>query len=1181
MYADHTGNPEPVNAFWDVQRSRNDPLVLDIHAHRQVPTDTGLHSRCASPLVGGLANRGLSTVEATLGSLKQDHHRATLMHEGSGVNIGRSMRAPAKASQSPQSASHSPTTQVAAANVAEISTRRRDAIKAAFRRIDPSSRGWATAHDVSAALQRFSSLAAPEQSQITHALGEGQSRITFATFAVLYQNLSKTIERDVDFEDLLRQHWGFTEVADILSDMKNKFAMVGLAYVFRQSLETTGNTELTPLAFQEAIRGVGIDYGSEEVQRLFDGFECGGSLQILHFIQHLTSAPQPPTPMTSLNGAAPFCQDSVANLQFCSHNLSRSLSDFSGNHYQRHHYHSYHARFDHHHSAKPHQVRLSEPLTSPPDHDEVQVLRKHGHRLEEPEAAPDETEDDEPPLSPPERESDGTLACDTVEAPEDDDEEPEAPPERHGQHEHPQGRYEDEPPLAPDEKHHASYSSTCASPDMRVSARKPSPQRRYPESPSGPSPAQSGGRRRAVTIGINYIGLPVALAGCINDSDTFISLLTEDFGHDVSDIRQLRDDHPQRMPTRKNMIAAMKWLVHGARDGDNLFFHYSGHGSQQADADGDEEDGKDETLVPCDYAKGGMLSDDFLRQTLVTGLPQGVRLTVILDCCHSGTALDLPYNMVVREGDVVDVKKKPDHKLPRPCPADIVLISGCKDCQTSADAGIGLAGNKKAAGAMTTAFKVVISKRPTGSYHHVIQEMRAFLKREGFEQVPQLSSEHFLNLDNCFMSEARASKLANSVPTSLRPAQRKALTIGINYLQLPPGRGRLSGCINDSETMVGIMKEVFGFHDSQICRLRDDRANVLPTKQNILSSLRWLTDGAGPGDELFLHYSGHGGQQEDVSGDEKGGKDDTLIPCDFRTAGQIIDDDLYAHIVEPLPRGVTAWVILDCCHSGTALDLPYRVQVSDGGNDVKLTKSKQRKRGKADVIMLSGCKDVQTSADVQAGAMGASKAAGAMTTAFRHCISPDISCLELITRIQSYLKRNGYEQVPQLSSEQFIDLESSFVHYSSDGSKKVSAVGAGCAASSHCDGRFSPQPSSPLPHTTAVHAFTPTDHYGSLASSPVMPHASPMSPLPSHHAFAGNAAMYSSHVGGFSPGFEHGGMDKRISHLESHIAEMRRTSNPPMHGHSTPGSPMLGVQGHHVHHYGSAQPGYNYNHGTY
>ena len=48
----------------------------------------------------------------------------------------------------------------------------------------------------------------------------------------------------------------------------------------------------------------------------------------------------------------------------------------------------------------------------------------------------------------------------------------------------------------------------------------------------------------------------------------------------------------------------------GVRPGDYLFFHYSGHGGQQADKDGDEADGKDETLVPLDYQTAGQITDD-------------------------------------------------------------------------------------------------------------------------------------------------------------------------------------------------------------------------------------------------------------------------------------------------------------------------------------------------------------------------------------------------------------------------------------------------------------------------------------------------------------------------------------------------------------------------------------------
>lgn len=632
-----------------------------------------------------------------------------------------------------------------------------------------------------------------------------------------------------------------------------------------------------------------------------------------------------------------------------------------------------------------------------------------------------------------------------------------------------------------------------------------------------------------MTVGINYIGAQFQLSGCINDSDTFISLLTEEFNYDVADIRQLRDDHPQRMPTRKNMMAALKWLVSGAKEGDHLFFHYSGHGSQQKDNDGDEMDGKDETLVPCDFQKSGMLSDDELRRILVRDLPKGVRLTAILDCCHSGTALDLPYKVICREGDLVDIKKKPAHKRQPPAAGDVVLLSGCMDTQTSADAGVGLAGNTKAAGAMTTAFKVVISKRPGGSYHTVVEEMRKFLKTQGFTQVPQLSSEHSLNLGHCFMPEAQAA--AEPVPVApSRPPTRKALTIGINYLTLHPGRGRLSGCINDSETMVGILKETFGFHDTEICRLRDDRANMMPTKANILASLRWLTTGASAGDELFLHYSGHGGQQQDKDGDEQGGKDDTLIPCDFQSAGQITDDELHAHIVEPLPKGVKMWVILDCCHSGTALDLPYKVQVSGDGKSVQLAKSKYRKGGHAEVVMLSGCKDSQTSADVQAGSMGVAKAAGAMTTAFRHCITPTIACDELILRMRDYLRRNSFQQVPQMSSEQYLQMDNTFIGFSgSGGTRDIPAMGMMPAAA-----------------PTAVMA---------QASPMMMVAPQPLSPMMQATTPVGHRQQASLPL---TTSMDDVVMDTRINKLEAQIAELRQHTSSPMGMRAT--SPMRGAQ---------------------
>lgn len=77
---------------------------------------------------------------------------------------------------------------------------------------------------------------------------------------------------------------------------------------------------------------------------------------------------------------------------------------------------------------------------------------------------------------------------------------------------------------------------------------------------------------------------------------------------------------------------------------------------------------------------------------------------------------------------------------------------------------------------------------------------------------------------------------------------------------------------------------------------------------------------------------GHGGKLKDDNGDEKDGFDETLVPLDYNTAGQIRDDDLYKCLVGGLKEGVYATFIMDCCHSGSVLDLPYTF-VADGESE--------------------------------------------------------------------------------------------------------------------------------------------------------------------------------------------------------------------------------------------------------
>lgn len=47
---------------------------------------------------------------------------------------------------------------------------------------------------------------------------------------------------------------------------------------------------------------------------------------------------------------------------------------------------------------------------------------------------------------------------------------------------------------------------------------------------------------------------------------------------------------------------------------------------------------------------------------------------------------------------------------------------------------------------------------------------------------------------------------------------------------------------------------------------------------------------------MGVFLSGHGAFVKDRSGDEEDGKDETLIPTDYRTAGQIKDDEIFEEV---------------------------------------------------------------------------------------------------------------------------------------------------------------------------------------------------------------------------------------------------------------------------------------------
>jgi hypothetical protein len=159
------------------------------------------------------------------------------------------------------------------------------------------------------------------------------------------------------------------------------------------------------------------------------------------------------------------------------------------------------------------------------------------------------------------------------------------------------------------------------------------------------------------------------------------------------------------------------------------------------------------------------------------------------------------------------------------------------------------------------------------------------------------------------------------VPESATGTKR-AVLVGINYIG--HSQGVLSGCHNDVKNMVDYIKDVHGFEEQNITVIMDDGEHPEPTKANIIAAYKKLIEESQPGDCLFCHYSGHGAKiKDDEQGEEKDGYDEVLVPVDYEQAGMIRDDDLFDILIRPMQEGVSLFCLMDCCHSGTVLDLPY------------------------------------------------------------------------------------------------------------------------------------------------------------------------------------------------------------------------------------------------------------------
>jgi hypothetical protein len=262
--------------------------------------------------------------------------------------------------------------------------------------------------------------------------------------------------------------------------------------------------------------------------------------------------------------------------------------------------------------------------------------------------------------------------------------------------------------------------------------------------------------KHALLVGINAypnFARHEQLSGCVNDVEAMATLLRGTYGFE--DVVTLIEE----AATRDGVLAALNELAARVEDDDVVVVHYSGHGSQMTDREGDEPDGLDETIVPNDSGRAPHpnrdITDDELYAWIrgVTGKTQN--LTLIFDCCHSGTITRDVFGSRSRwvEPDERPASELPPSSIPARArdagrdtgPSDwlpigkYVLIAGCQDDESSYEHEASDDGSVVEHGALTYFLTQELARTTPGTtYRDAFERVRTRVSAAYPRQHPQL-----------------------------------------------------------------------------------------------------------------------------------------------------------------------------------------------------------------------------------------------------------------------------------------------------------------------------------------------------------------------------------------------------------------------------------------------------------
>jgi len=254
------------------------------------------------------------------------------------------------------------------------------------------------------------------------------------------------------------------------------------------------------------------------------------------------------------------------------------------------------------------------------------------------------------------------------------------------------------------------------------------------------------------------------------------------------------EEDASHQPNKAAIMEGLDWLIEGAKSGDWLFFHFSGHGSKMTDKTGTAPDGMNECLCPLDCTGSWpehVILDSEFHSRVYDRLPKGAKLVCVFDCSHS-PPLDLP-NL----SEETESEDRPAHRFLAPPTAlagalpkskgsifgeclstgppeikegggfshvvstkkeyrdqEIWVYSACQEAQSSADIALPNASPPQYHGAFTWSLLSALEKTAQPMKHTaLLRTARAILLEQGHWQMPALSTTNVEYFDRFFLGK--------------------------------------------------------------------------------------------------------------------------------------------------------------------------------------------------------------------------------------------------------------------------------------------------------------------------------------------------------------------------------------------------------------------------------------------